>query len=53
MEYLWSSGFWWLLQTVDFLGAGDGGRTRDVQLGKLTVDSKCRTLASTALILAD
>jgi len=23
------------LQTVDFIGAGDGTRTRDVQLGKL------------------
>jgi hypothetical protein len=33
-------------------GAGDGGRTRDVQLGKTTVNWKQRTLRFLHLVLA-
>ena len=38
-------------QVVDFKRAGDGDRTRDVQLGKMTVYCLYRTYASMALNL--
>ncbi len=43
---------WWR-KLLDFYGAGDGVRTRDVQLGKTTVNWKQRTLRFPAPLSGD
>ena|ERR1700686_4551228 len=51
-EHKRSTGWSGLMQVIEKIGAGDGTRTRDVQLGKTTANWKQRTLRFLHLILA-